>query len=133
MGQPSAVIFTEECFMLHLLLRWLILAIAIGVTTWLMPGIQVTGGLTGLIIAAAVLGLVNAIIRPIVSFFTCPLIILTLGLFTLIINALMLSLTSWLIPNILQVDGIWTTLIASVIISIISGILTAFLHDESRW
>jgi putative membrane protein len=119
--------------MAYLILRWLILAIAIGVTAWLMPGMQVGGGIGGLIIAAAVLGLVNAIIRPIVSFFTCPLIILTLGLFILVINALMLSLTSWLIPDILQVSGFWTTLLASLIISVISGLLTAFLHDESRW
>jgi putative membrane protein len=117
----------------YLLLRWLILAIAIGLTAWLLPGIEVSGGLTGLIIAAAVLGLVNAIIRPIVSFFTCPLIILTLGVFILVINALMLALTSWLIPDILPVSGFWTTLFASLIISVISGILTAFLHDDSRW
>ncbi len=119
--------------MLYLLLRWLILAIAIGVTAWLMPGMQVGGGMVGLIIAAAVLGLVNAIIRPIVSLLTCPLIILTLGLFLLVINALMLSLTSWFIPEVLQVNGFWTTLFASLIISIISGVLTAFLHDESHW
>lgn len=117
----------------YLLLRWLILAIAIAITAWLLPGIQVSGGIMGLIIAAAVLGLVNAIIRPIVSFFTCPLIILTLGLFILVINAMMLALTSWLIPSILQVSGFWTALFASLIISIVSGLLTAFLHDESRW
>lgn len=119
--------------MLYLLLRWVILAIAIGVTAWLLPGIQVTGGVTGLVIAAAVLGLVNAIIRPIVSFFTCPLIILTLGLFILVINAMMLALTSWFIPGILQVSGFWTTLFASLIISIVSGVLTAFVHNDSRW
>lgn len=117
--------------MLYLLLRWVILAIAIGITAWLLPGIHVSGGVMGLIIAAAVLGLVNAIIRPIVSFFTCPLIILTLGLFILIINAMMLSLTSWFIPDILQVSGFWTTLFASLIISIVSGVLTAFVHEES--
>ncbi|MCL4299276.1 MAG: phage holin family protein [Anaerolineae bacterium] len=117
----------------YLLLRWLFLAIAIAITAWLLPGIQVSGGVMGLVIAAAVLGLVNAIIRPIVSFFTCPLIILTLGLFILVINAMMLALTSWLIPGILQVSGFWTALFASLIISIVSGLLTAFLHDESRW
>lgn len=117
----------------YLLLRWIILAIAIGITAWLLPGIQVSGGVVGLIIAAAVLGLVNAIIRPIVSFFTCPLIILTLGLFILVINALMLALTSWFIPDILQVSSFWTALFAGLIISIVSGVLTAFVHDESRW
>ena len=120
--------------MVYLLARWLILAIAVGVTAWLLPGINVAGGVTGLIVVAAVLGLVNAIVRPVVAFFTCPLIILTLGLFILIINALMLSLTAWLVPDFLQVGGFWTTLFASLIISIISGFLNTFLHDDkSHW
>ena len=118
--------------MRFLLLRWLINAIAIGVTTWLMPGIEVSGGILGLVIVAAVFGLVNAIVRPIIMFFTCPLIVLTLGLFVLIINALMLSLTAWLTP-LLSVSGFWTTIFASIIISIISALLSTFLHDDGRW
>lgn len=120
--------------MRFLLIRWLILAVAIGITTWLMPGVQVQGNFwVNLIIIAAVYGLVNAIIRPIVEILTCPLIILTLGLFTLVINALMLLLTDWLLPNILTVDGFWTAFWAALVISIISGLLSLFVHDRSVW
>jgi len=123
--------------MKYLLLRWLFLAIAIAITAWLMPGMTIHGEgsqwVINLLIVSVVLGLINTIIRPIVMFFTCPLVILTLGLFTLVINALMLSLTDWLLPNILTVDGFWTTFFAALIISIISGLLGLFLHDDSNW
>ena len=92
--------------MRYLFLRWVILAIAIALTAWLFP---------------------------IVMLLTCPLVILTLGLFMLVINALMLSLTDWLLPNILTVDGFWTTFFAALVISIISGLLGIFVHDESHW
>jgi putative membrane protein len=118
--------------MRFLLIRWLILAVAIGVTAWLMPGFTVGSGIAGLIIVAAVLGLINASLRPIVMFLTCPLIILTLGLFTLVVNALMLSLAAWLLPSLVQLDGLWTTLFASLIISIISAVLAMFVHDDRR-
>jgi putative membrane protein len=120
--------------MRYLFLRWIFLAIAIAVTAWLMPGFEIHGNFwVNLIIISAVLGLINAIIRPIVMFLTCPLVILTLGLFTLVVNALMLSLTSWLLPNMLTIDGFWTTFFSALIISIVSGLLGMFLHDESKW
>ena len=120
--------------MRYLLIRWLILTIAIGVTAWFLPGFEVSGGILGLVIIAAVLGLINAFIRPIIMFFTCPLIILTLGLFTLVVNALMLSLTAWLLPSLISVDGFWTTFFASLIISIVSAVLGLFLHSkDSKW
>jgi putative membrane protein len=122
--------------MKYLFLRWLISAVAVGLTTWLMPGMTIHGDgfnwFLNLFIVAAVLGFLNAIIRPIVTLLTCPLVILTLGLFTLIINAMMLSLTDWLLPNILTVDGFWTTFFAALIISIIAGILSIFVHDDNN-
>jgi putative membrane protein len=108
--------------------------VAIGVTAWLLPGVTVHGSGTdfwiNLFLVAGVFGLINAFIRPIIMFFTCPLIILTLGLFTLVINALMLSLTDWLLPEILTVDGFWTTFFAALIISIISGLLSLFVKER---
>lgn len=118
--------------MLYLLVRWVILAIAIGVTAWLLPGFEIQGSIVNLLIISAVFGLVNAIIRPIVMLFTCPLIILTLGLFTLIINALMLSLTAWLLPALMTLEGFWTTFWASLIISLISAVLNLFVHDDGE-
>ncbi len=118
--------------MIYILIRWVILAIAIGLTAWLLPGMQIQGNFwVSLIIISAVYGLVNAIIRPIVMFLSCPLIILTLGLFALIANALMLSLTSWFLPNILTIDSFfWTTVIAALIISIVSGFLNIFVYSR---
>ncbi|MCB0166703.1 MAG: phage holin family protein [Anaerolineae bacterium] len=117
--------------MVYFLLRWAILAAAVGITAWLMPGFTIQGNYwMSLFIISAVYGLVNAVIRPIVMLLTCPLVILTLGLFTLIINAMMLSLTNWFLPNILTIDSFfWTTIIAAIIISIVSGLLNMFLHD----
>lgn len=118
--------------MLYLFIRWVILAIAIGFTVYLMPGMHFTGNLIGLFILALVFALVNAIVRPIISFLTCPLILLTLGLFVLVINALMLMLTAWLTP-MLTIDGFWTAFWASIIIGAISWVLNLFVHDSSRW
>ncbi len=123
--------------MRYMLVRWGVLATAIAFTAWLLPGIMVSGSgvnwLINLLIVAAVLGLVNTIIRPVVMLLTCPLIILTLGLFSLVVNALMLSLTDWLLPGILTVHGFWTTFFASLIIAITSGVLNIFVHDDSHW
>jgi putative membrane protein len=66
-------------------------------------------------------------------FLTCPLVILTLGLFALVVNALMLSLTAWLLPSLITLDNFWATLIASIIISLVSAALMIFVHDESQW
>lgn len=124
--------------MKYLFIRWGILAAAIAVTAWLLPGVHIAGTgaqwLINLIIVAGVLGLVNAIIRPIVMLFTCPLVILTLGLFSLVVNALMLSLVDWLLPSMLTVDGFWTTFFASLLIAIVAGLLNIFVGDkDSRW
>jgi putative membrane protein len=120
--------------MIYLLIRWVILAIAIGLTAWLLPGMEIHGTFwVSLIGISAVYGLVNAFIRPLVTFFTCPLIILTLGLFTLIINALMLSLTDWLLPDILTIDRFfWTTILASIIIGVVSSLLNLFVYNRSK-
>ena len=121
--------------MRYFFLRWIILAVAIALTAWLFPGFQIHGNFwVSLIVISAVLGLLNAIIRPIIMFFTCPLIILTLGLFTLVINALMLSLTTWLLPGMLTINGgFWTTFFAALVITVISWFLGLFVHDDSKW
>ena len=116
--------------MRYLLIRWGILVVAIWLTAWLMPGFSVEGDLQGLLVVAAVLGLINAFIRPILIFLTCPLVLLTLGLFTLVINALLLSLTAWLLPELVGLGGFWTTFFASLIISIISAALGMFVHED---
>ena len=118
-----------------LLLRWLINAIALYVATLIVPGIEAEGGWPTLIVTALVFGLVNALIRPLISFLTCPLIVLTLGLFTLVINALMLLLASavanWLdFP--FRVDGFGPAFWGALVITIVSFILSLVLREDRK-
>ena len=108
------------------LIRWLINAAALAVAAYLLPGIAVADW-QALLIAALILGLVNAIIKPVLKLVTCPLVVLTAGLFTLVINAAMLGLTAWLADNFdvgFTVDGIGTALLGALIVTIVSWALT---------
>jgi putative membrane protein len=108
------------------LARWLINALALYGTTLLLPGITLRGVLPTLV-AAAVLGIVNAVIRPLVVVLTLPLNVVTLGLFTFVINALMLMLTSAVVPGF-AVRGFGTALFGAVVLSIISFVLSHLIH-----
>jgi putative membrane protein len=113
-----------------LLLRWLILTVAIMVSAHLFPGIQVNGFGTALF-AALVLGILNAFFRPILFILTLPINLLTLGLFTFVINALLLMMTSGLIGG-LVVKGFWSALVGSLIISLVSWLLSSFINGQGR-
>lgn len=119
--------------MRNLLIRWVINALALGVAAMLLPGIYVDGGWQVLAVTALIFGLVNALIRPLVTLLTCPLIILTLGLFALVINAGMLLLASWLAGELgvgFSVDGFWPALWGGLIISMVSAALSMLLADD---
>jgi len=122
--------------MLKLFIRWIIIAVALVIAAWLIPGITIsdTNGWITVAVMAAVLGFVNAIIRPILAFFSCGCIVLTMGLFMLIINAAMLSLSSWIANSLFgvgfYVDGFWPALFGSIVVSIVSFFLSLFLIDE---
>jgi putative membrane protein len=116
--------------MRNLLIRWFILTLAIGVTARFMPGVRVEGDLQNLLIIALVFGLVNAFVRPILSLLSCGLIILTLGLFTLVINTAMFLLTAQLMPA-LKVEGFWAAFWASLVISLITAILSSLIDRDS--
>ena len=118
-----------------LLLRWIITALALFVAAWLVPGIRVAGqGWVVFSVMAVILGLVNAVVRPVLRLLSCPLIILTLGFFVLVIN----GITLWLASSIavswfhvgFYVDGFWAALLGALIVSIVSVILTALLKEE---
>ncbi len=110
---------------------------ALAVAVWLLDKITLTGDSTGkkvgtLILVALIFGLVNFLVKPIVKLFSLPLLILTLGLFTLVVNALMLLLTSWLADKFdlsFHVDGFWTAVLGGLIISIVSWALHIILPD----
>ncbi|MET7476504.1 phage holin family protein [Streptomyces sp. NPDC005648] len=111
---------------------------ALAVAVWLLDKITLTGSSTGkkawtLILVALVFGVVNFLVKPILKVLTFPLFILTLGLFTLVVNALMLLLTSWLADKLdlsFHVEGFWTAVLGGLIISIVSWALHVVLPDE---
>ena len=123
---------------MKLLLRIIINMVALAATAYLMGSrMEMTGGFTGLLIVSLIFGVVNAFIRPIVNLFSLPITCLTLGLFTLVINAGMLLLTAFLAGSLLTITGsAWdklvTSFLAAIVISIISGVLSWFLPDEAK-
>ncbi|MEV5437359.1 phage holin family protein [Streptomyces sp. NPDC052682] len=110
---------------------------ALAVAVWLLDKITLTGDSTGkkagtLIIVALLFGLVNFLVKPVVKLLSLPLLILTLGLFTLVVNALMLLLTSWLAGKLdlsFHVEGFWTAVLGGLIISVVSWALHVILPD----
>lgn len=122
-------------------LTWLAVnALALGVATWLFDGITLTGSsntdrFVKLVVVGAIFGLITSVVRPIVNFLSLPLIILTLGLMLLVVNALMLLLTSKIAGSIslgFHVDGFWTALWGSIVISIASLVLEGIFPDPKR-
>lgn len=111
-----------------ILIRWLTLTAAITLSAYLLDGIRIDGFLSA-ISAAAILGILNAFFRPIALILTLPINILSLGLFTFVINALMLKLASGVIPGF-DVYGFWTAIFGSLIISVISWLLNSFISDR---
>ncbi len=115
---------------MKLLITWIASALAILLSAWLAPGVYISGFGTALI-AAVVLGAVNAIIRPILIILTLPINILTLGLFTLVINALMVTLTAFILSGF-SVRNLFTALIFSLILSLVNWVIEALLKDEKE-
>jgi putative membrane protein len=116
-------------FVRTLLIRWAVLAVAIAIAVATVSGINVHGGVGGYILVAAVLGLVNALIRPIVRLFSKPITFVTLGLFSLVINGLMLLLAAAL-SDVLSIDNFWTAIVGALVISIVSTFLNWVLVDR---
>jgi putative membrane protein len=113
-----------------LLLRIIVNAVALLAVAYLVPGISVTG-FVGALIAAVVLGVVNAVLKPILIILSLPLEIITLGLFTFVINALLF----WFVGQLglgLAVHGFWPALIGSIVLSIVSMILSALVRSVEK-
>jgi len=119
---------------MKLILRIIINAIAIWVTSLLLSGLSFEGNILSLIVVGIIFGLVNGLIRPIVKLLTLPINVLTLGLFTLVINTLMLMLTVWISGSVSLTGGFFenffTAFVGAIIISIISAILSWILVDD---
>jgi len=116
------------------LVRLLVNAAALWVATRLVPGVTYSGELLPFLGVALVFGIVNAFIRPVAKLLTLPLIILTLGIFALVVNGLMLWLTSSLSESLglgFRVSGFWAAFFGSLVVSIVSTLLWMFVSDDS--
>lgn len=120
---------------MKLLVRLFVNAIALWAAVQLVPGLRYEGGTLTLLLVALIFGVVNALVRPLITLLTCPLIIATLGLFVLVINGIMLALTAWLSRLFelgFYVDSFWAALLGALVISIVSAILSLFVADDDR-
>ena len=109
---------------MSILINWLVSALAIIAAAYVLPGVEVPDFLTALVLAV-VLGIINAIIKPILLILTLPITILTLGLFALVINAVLVLLADAIVPGF-TVDGFWWALLFSFVLSLINWFLNKF-------
>jgi putative membrane protein len=123
---------------MKLIIRWIITSIAVAAAAWLIPGITIEGtnGWWAVAVMAIALGLVNAILRPILALLSCGFIVVTLGLFMLVVNGLTFWAGSWVAVNWFNVgfyvDGLWDAILGSIVVSIVSLLLSVFLKDKEE-
>jgi putative membrane protein len=127
----------KEVNTMKLLVRWVIASLALFAAAWLVPGIRVEGDAwVVFVVMAVILGLVNAVVRPFLKLLTCPLILLTLGLFVLVINGVSLWLASQIAVNWFHVgfyvDGFWSAFLGALIVSAVTIVLSAFVREDDR-
>ena len=123
--------------MTKFILRWAINAIALYLAVLILPGIDLRSDLVSILWLALIFGLVNALFRPLIQLLTCPLIILTLGLFTLVINTFLFWLTSIIGQSfgfgLTISDPVWwNAFLGGLVVSIVSVVMTLILKDELR-
>lgn len=123
--------------MTKFILRLLINAIALYLAVLIVPGITLNSGMASLLWLALIFGLVNALVRPLLQFLTCALIILTLGLFTLVINTFLFWLTSIIgqtvgISLVISDPVWWNAFLGGLVVSIVSVVMTMILKDELK-
>jgi putative membrane protein len=115
---------------MRFLLRLLLNGIAIVVAAWFIPGVRLTGIVPALL-AAAILGFVNALIRPILLLLTLPFTLITLGFFIFVVNAICFALTAALVPGF-EISGFFSAFFGAIIVSLVSWVLNTMLADDSE-
>jgi putative membrane protein len=125
--------------MSRFILRWVINAAALFAAIALLPGIELPAGAgwISLLWLALIFGLVNALVRPVLKMLSCPLILLTFGLFVLVINTLLFALTGWIggqfgVGFIIADPWFWNSFLGALIVSLVSMILSGVLKDELK-
>lgn len=117
------------------LIRFVVNALALAAAVWLLPGLHYTGTPVGFLVLAAVFGLINMVLRPLLTILTCPLVVVTLGLFMLVINAVLLLATGAAARHLglgFSVDGFWWALLGGIIIGLTSTALAVAVKDRAR-
>ncbi|QYJ04827.1 phage holin family protein [Nocardioides panacisoli] len=109
-------------------MHWVLLAVVLAAVAAVSEGVEVSGGVLGLAVAAAVVGLVNAVVGPVLRLLTAPITLVTLGLFSLVLNGLLLALSAWL-TDALSVGGPVRTVVAAVAISVVNAVLGKLVLD----
>ncbi len=112
---------------MNLLIHWLTATAAILVAAYLIPGVAVT--LVGALVFAVVLGLVNVFVRPVLFLLTLPVTILTLGLFSLVLNALLVWLAGSVVPGV-SIEGFWTAFIFSILLALVNALFNLLRKDD---
>jgi putative membrane protein len=115
---------------MRILARVLLNGLAIIVAAWFVPGLSLAGPGTALI-AGAILGIVNVLVKPVLVVLTLPLTLVTLGLFLFVVNALCLGLTAAVVPGF-DIAGFWSALFGALVVSVVSWILNGLLLDPVR-
>lgn len=114
---------------MRILVSWLVNAAALYITAWLVPGILISGGLGPLLLAALVIGLINAVVRPVAVVLTLPITVLTLGLFYLVLNGLLFYLAAAVTPGF-ALTGLWSAVLGALVMSIVGMVLHALVPGE---
>jgi len=120
---------------MRFLIRLLISAVALWVATEIVPGVTYKGELVYLLLVALVFGVVNALARPLLVFLSCPMLVLTLGLFIFVVNAVVLWLTSALSGKLglgFHVDGFGSAFLGALVVSVVSLLLSILAPDPER-
>lgn len=105
------------------LIHWVVSAIAILIAAYLIPGVQVT--LVGALVLAVVLGIINVFFKPVITLLTLPLNIVTLGLFSLVVNALLIMLAGMIVPGF-HVNGFWAAFFFAIVVSLVTALFGMF-------
>ncbi len=111
------------------LVTWLLTALALLITAWLVPGLTITGGLAGAIITAAILGFVNAILRPILLVLTLPLTIFTMGLFLPLLNVICFLLVAHFSPDF-EISNFFSAILGAIVLAVVTGVLNGLAESE---
>ena len=129
-SRESKIKYKERKLFMVLLVRWILFALAIIFVAWLVPGIEVENFQSAMLVTV-IIALINIFIRPLIVFITLPINILTLGVFTLVINALLLMLAGYLAPGV-DVEGFLSAFIGSVVLAFLGLIINMVTIDKAE-